>query len=166
MDRILTVSDSVVIAADPASVYAAVSDVTRMGEWSPENTGATITGGHTQAQVGLEFKGTNKRGKAAWVTRCTVTVADPGERFAFRVEAIGVRTPRIRGRVASWDYRFEAADDGGTRVTETWTDNRRWPRLLIRAFDWAATGGNTFPEFQKGNIRRTLKKLKTAMEAK
>ncbi|GAA1348055.1 SRPBCC family protein [Arthrobacter roseus] len=164
MDRILAVSDSVVIAVDPASVYAAVSDVTRMGEWSSENTGATVTGGRTGAQVGLEFEGTNKRGGVGWVTRCTVTVADPGERFAFRVEAIGVRVPRIRGRVASWDYLFEAAD-GGTLVTETWTDNRRWPRLLVRAFDWAATGGSTFAEFQKGNIRRTLKKLKTVMEA-
>lgn len=165
MERVFTVADSVVIASDPTALYDAVSDVTRMGEWSPENTGATVAGGSRPAHVGMVFAGTNKRGKARWITRCTVTAAEPGRRFAFRVHAIGAKVPRFKGRIATWEYCFEAAD-GGTRVTESWTDDRRtWPDNVARAFDWAATGGKTFAEYQQGNIRRTLKRLKAVAEA-
>ena len=40
--RVLQVSDSIDIAADPSRLYEMVSDPTRMGEWSPENLGATV----------------------------------------------------------------------------------------------------------------------------
>ncbi|NEE48629.1 SRPBCC family protein, partial [Streptomyces sp. SID8455] len=57
------------------------------------------------------------------------------------------------------------AVDGGTRVTETWTDDRRsWPDFVANAFDRVATGGKTFAQFQRGNIRTTLKRLKAAVE--
>jgi hypothetical protein len=48
-------------------------------------------------------------------------------------------------------------------VTETWTDDRRWPDALVRAFDTVATG-TTFAAFQRGNIRRTLDRLKADAE--
>ncbi|MGW7521069.1 SRPBCC family protein [Streptomyces sp. NPDC054796] len=178
MARTFSVSGSVVIAAEASAIYDQVSDPRRMGEWSPENLGATlrdaggsadtsgVSGGDGGAVVrtGTVFDGRNKRGAFRWTTRCTVTAAEPGTRFAFRVHAIGLRRPRLPGPIATWEYRFEPAE-GGTRVTETWTDDRRrWPDALANAFDRVATRGHTFADFQRGNIRRTLDNLKAAME--
>ncbi|MFD5116167.1 SRPBCC family protein [Streptomyces sp. NPDC058391] len=163
MPRTFTVSDSIVIATDASTVYGQVSRPSLMGRWSPENLGATVHD-EREATVGTVFDGHNKRGPARWTTRCTVTAADPGERFAFRVHAIGMRTPRLRGPIATWEYRFEPVP-GGTRVTETWTDDRRsWPDAVANAFDRIATRGHTFAAFQTRNIRTTLRNLKRAME--
>ncbi|MFD3808032.1 SRPBCC family protein [Streptomyces sp. NPDC058611] len=166
MPRTFSVSDSVLVGADPSTVYRRVSDPTRMGDWSPENLGATVPGGSGEsAYVGMVFEGHNKRGPFRWTTRCTVTAADHDRLFRFRVHAIGLRRPRLPGPIATWEYRFEPVAEG-TRVTETWTDDRRtWPDAVANAFDRVATRGHTFAEFQQRNIRTTLRNLKAALEA-
>ncbi|MGW6061489.1 SRPBCC family protein [Streptomyces sp. NPDC055189] len=164
MTRTFTVSRSILVDASPQSVYEQVSQPALMGRWSPENLGATVPGSEEPAAVGLVFEGHNKRGPFRWTTRCTVTEADPGKRFAFRVHAIGLKRPRLRAPIATWEYRFEDSG-GGTKVTETWTDDRRsWPTFVANAFDRVATGGKTFAVFQVGNIDRTLKNLKREFE--
>ncbi|MEI7029981.1 SRPBCC family protein [Streptomyces pratensis] len=164
MPRTMSVADSIIIEATPAQVYERLSDPTAMGRWSPENRGATVRGERREAYVGMVFDGSNKRGAMRWSTRCTVTAADPGARFAFRVHAIGLRRPRLPGPIATWDYLFEDVG-GATRVTETWTDDRSsWPDVLANAFDRVATGGKTFAQFQRGNIRTTLQRLKSVLE--
>ncbi len=162
MQRTLTVSDSVTIAVDPLTAYDAVSDVRQMGRWSPENTGGQ-TRGEGPVTVGSSFVGRNRRGSARWSTECTVTAADPGEHFAFRVHRIGGRRPVLPAAIATWEYRFERVE-AGTLVTETWTDDRRWPDALARVFDRAVTGGRTFAEYQPHNIRRTLDRLAAELE--
>lgn len=164
MGRVVSVSDSVVIARSPQELYGMVGDVTRMGEWSPENRGAVLSDPHGPLTVGDVFDGENTRGRVSWSTRCTVTIADPGREFAFRVHAIGGAHRKVPGRIATWRYTFEE-HDGGTLVTETWTDDRPWLDAVARVFDLAATGGTTFAAFQRGNIRRTLRTLKTVAEA-
>lgn len=164
MTRTFTVARSILVEASPQTVYEQVSQPALMGRWSPENLGATVLGGDVPAAVGLVFEGHNKRGPFRWTTRCTVTKAEPGRRFAFRVHAIGLKRPRLRAPIATWEYRFEDSD-GGTKVTETWTDDRRsWPTFAANAFDRLATGGRTFAVFQVGNIDRTLKNLKRELE--
>lgn len=160
----MTVSGSVDIAAGRQTIWEQVADPAQMSRWSPENTGAPVGAGKPLG-VGDVFQGTNKRGSARWTTSCTVTVADPGRAFAFDVVAIGVRTPRLRSRIATWTYTF--ADVGGqTKVTETWTDLRTgWPDWVAAAFDKVATGGSLFSEFQRRNIARTLKNLKADFES-
>jgi uncharacterized protein YndB with AHSA1/START domain len=104
------------VAASPDTVYAMVSDVTRMGSWSPETTACRWIGGATGPAVGVRFRGTNKRGPLLWQTTCTVTAAEPGRRFAFDV-AFGPAA------VASWAYDIEPVE-GGCVVTESWSDRR------------------------------------------
>jgi hypothetical protein len=106
-----------VVAASPDVVWAMVSDVTRMGEWSPENQGAAWIGSTKAPEVGAKFRGTNVNGKRTWKTMCRVVDAEPGKVFAFEVSAgpLGV---------ARWEYYFEAAANGGCKVTETWIDQR------------------------------------------
>ena len=161
----MSVQDSIVIeGVSPREVYDQVSDPSRMGRWSPENLGAEVPEPGGPAYVGMSFVGANKRGRFRWSTRCTVTAADVGERFAFRVHAIGLRAPVIPGPIAAWEYRFEEVARG-TQVTEVWTDARRaWPDVVANRFDRAATGGRTFAEFQRRNIARTLARLKSDLE--
>jgi hypothetical protein len=163
----MTVSDTVDIDAGADELYTLISDPTRMGQWSPENLGAVVLNPAEDgtAFVGMNFEGRNKRGRSRWVTRCTVTAADPGRRFAFQVHTIGVKKPRLRGSNASWEYRFEPLGEGRTRVTETWTDDRAsWPDPVVAVFDRIVTSGKTFPEFQRSNIRTTLDALKRVAE--
>ncbi|MBO7937048.1 SRPBCC family protein [Streptomyces antibioticus] len=165
MARRFTVSGSIVVEVPPEVAYGAVSRPAQMGRWSPENLGAAVAEPDVSAALGTTFEGRNKRGPFRWVTRCTVTAADEGRRFAFRVHAIGLGRPRLRGPIATWEYRFEP-EGGATRVTESWTDDRRaWPAPVAHAFDRLVTGGRTFADFQTANIARTLRNLKRELEA-
>ncbi|MDO0924336.1 SRPBCC family protein [Streptomyces sp. TG1A-8] len=165
MARVLTVTRGIFVDVPPGTVYEAVSRPGDMGRWSPENLGTVAGTPDGPAVPGTTFVGRNRRGAFRWVTRCTVTAADPGRRFAFRVHAIGVGRPRLRGPIATWEYRFEP-EGAGTRVTETWTDDRRaWPDAVAVAFDRVVTAGRTFAEFQVDNIDRTLRNLKRELES-
>ena len=99
------------INASPETVYDLVSDVRRMGEWSPECRSCDWIDGATGPAAGARFKGNNKNGIFRWSTKPTVVVADPGREFAFVVSHRG--QDQIK-----WSYRFEPAPDG-TAVTET-----------------------------------------------
>ena len=107
-----------VIAASPETLYDIVSDLPRMGDLSPENTGGMWVNGATGPEVGAEFRGTNSRGTKHWATTAVIERAERGHEFAFRVKVGPVK-------VARWSYRFEPVD-GGTKVTETWDDMRNW----------------------------------------
>ena len=100
--------------APPEKVYDLVTDVTRMGEWSPETRRATWIGGATGPAVGARFKGINRNKFMRWATKPRVVAAEPGRKFAFVVPAIiGSKD------LTKWTYRFEEATDGGTDVTES-----------------------------------------------
>lgn len=164
MSRTMQVSDSVDVVADAQSIWSQVADPTQMPRWSSENTGATTGQPGRPLEVGEVFDGTNRRGRVRWVTQCVVTASEPGRRFAFDVRKIGVRGPVVPGRIATWAYDFESIE-GGTRVTETWTDGRSgWPDWVAAVFDRVATGGKPFADFQRGNVRRTLATMKAEFE--
>jgi putative intracellular protease/amidase len=105
----LHVSVSRVIPADPLTVHDALSDITTIGQRSPETHAAKwIT-------PGKKFKGYNHIGALyRWSTVCTVTEDAPGHTFAFEV-AWPSKT--------SWRYDLTALDDA-TEVTLTMTKNQ------------------------------------------
>ncbi len=114
----ISVTVSTVIAAvEPAYVYDLVADVTAMPNYSPETIAVSWIGDSTAAVVGAKFKGTNKMGNSKWSTKPTITAAERGKTFAFKV-------PGKAG--ATWTYQFEAVD-GGTRVTESMSQDRPSP---------------------------------------
>ena len=104
------------VPAPAEQVWQMVADVTRMGDWSPETTSCRWLGDATGPTVGAKFKGSNRKGFRRWSTTCTVTAAEPGRRFAFKVDYGPVP-------ISTWEYDF-AADADGTAVTESWTDRR------------------------------------------
>jgi len=141
------------IAADADTLYALVSDVTRMGEWSPENTGGRWLGGASGPARGARFRGSNRRGWRRWSTTCTVVDADPGQRFAFDVSLFGIP-------VARWAYDFRA-DGDATLVTEHWTDRRpAWFAQLAGA----TMGIDDMRAHNEGNMRTTLDNVAGAVE--
>ena len=71
------------IDAVQLTVYELISDITRMGDWSPECYRCEWLNGATAAAVGARFRGHNRLGKVRWHTEAIVTVADPGREFAF-----------------------------------------------------------------------------------
>lgn len=108
-----------VVPAGPADVYALVSDVTRIGERSPECHSAAWLPGAPAGTVGSVFRGRNRAGRAArWSRRCEVIDAQPGRTFAFRT--VPERLDVSRRDSTTWRYDLEPADGGGTRVVHSY----------------------------------------------
>jgi hypothetical protein len=101
-------SESIDIARSPEDLYDMVSDVPRMGEWSPVCKACWWDEG-ASAEVGAWFTGRNVADEATWETRSQVAAASRGHEFAFVVGGSWVR----------WGYTFDLIE-GGTRVTESW----------------------------------------------
>ena len=147
------VSVSREIGAPAEMVWAMVSDITRMGEWSPENESATWRGGASGPTPGAKFRGTNQNGKKKWNTEGVVVDADPGRRFSFRVTAVGLK-------VAEWSYAFEPTA-AGCRVTETWVDQRgRIAKVLGNPVSGVADRAG----HNKAGMEQTLERLAAAAE--
>ena len=70
-------SDSIVIACSSDELYDMVSDVTRMGEWSPICKACWWDEGDA-ARVGTWFTGRNELPGRTWETRSEVVAADRG----------------------------------------------------------------------------------------
>lgn len=110
-DALATREASIEIAAPPEAVYALVADVTRMGEWSPENVGADWLNGGT-GQVGDWFAGHNRSGEREWTRECEVASAEPGRDFTFVVDG-------VEKNCTWWSYEM-APTASGTQLTERW----------------------------------------------
>jgi uncharacterized protein YndB with AHSA1/START domain len=103
-----TATATIGIDAPPVTVYDLVSDVTRMGEWSPECVRCDWL--DEPDRVGSTFRGRNRRGIARWSTVARVLVADRPREFTFAT--------LHRGQISTrWSYTFEGDDT--TTLTET-----------------------------------------------
>jgi hypothetical protein len=143
---------SVEIDATPEQLYALVSDLPRMGEWSPECTHVTWSSGTTYAVPGARFIGHNQVGVFRWFTQGVVVDASPGSRFSFRIH-FGPMP------ISFWSYDL-AAGPAGCVVTESWTD------LRPKAYSYPARlifGSRTARN--RAGIRHTLQALKSSAEA-
>jgi uncharacterized protein YndB with AHSA1/START domain len=147
--------DSVTVHMDapPDRVWDLVSDVTRIGSYSPETFEAEWLDGATGPEVGARFRGHVKRngiGPVYW-TSCTVVASEPGREFAF---GVGARDKPLN----TWRYRLEPAV-GGTDVTESFelTDTAAL-RLYWALLGWARGRTN------RNGMRTTLERIKTEVE--
>ena len=95
------------MAGDAQKVYELITDVTRMGEWSPECYWCEWLDAATTASVGARFRGYNRRGRYRWERTAIVQTADPGREFAFTT--VDDRTGR---RETLWQYTMESSASG------------------------------------------------------
>ncbi len=141
------------IKASPDAVWNALSDITRMGEWSPECHTCAWIDGATGPAVGARFSGENRNGEYEWATECEVTECVPGKVFAFD----GVFGDL---RFAKWAYRIEPTA-GGCLVTETWDEGR--PPEVIE-FTKTISGVDDRGEHNRKGMEETLARLAAALE--
>jgi hypothetical protein len=107
----------ITIARPSDELYDMVSDITRMGEWSPACRSGVWDDG-AGPHVGAGFTGHNDDGARQWDMRCRVFVADPGREFAWAT--VGMPgTPEAEGGLTRWGYTFSSVE-GGTEVEESW----------------------------------------------
>lgn len=141
------------IAAPPEAVYAAIGDVTRMGEWSPECFACEWHDGFDGPVVGATFDGHNRHGDHEWVTQGRVVEADPGRAFVFECSMKGFH-------FSTWGYRIEPTDTG-CRVTE-WSEDLR-PESAV-AFSKRVSGVDDRTERNRQTMGGTLERLAVALE--
>jgi uncharacterized protein YndB with AHSA1/START domain len=141
------------IKATPMEVWSAISDVTRMGEWSPECHTCAWTDDAAGPSVGARFTGHNRNGEHEWTTEAEVTECVPGERFAFD----GVFGDL---RFSHWAYVIEPTADG-CRVTEVWDDGR--PDSIVEATS-KISGVTDRGAHNRSGMEETLARLAAAVE--
>lgn len=141
--------------ATPEEVWDLVSDVTKIGRYSPETFEAEWTGDSTGPVAGATFRGHVKRngkGPTYW-SPCTVITAEPGKEFTF---CVGPADKAIN----TWSYQMQPAEDGGTDVTESF---RLADALPLKVY-WALLGwarGKT----NRDGMRQTLERIKADVES-
>ncbi|HET9729048.1 MAG TPA: SRPBCC family protein [Acidimicrobiia bacterium] len=140
---------SIHIDASPHDVYQLISDMPRVGEWSPECYRCEWVDADGPA-AGARFKGYNKVGLLRWTANGRVTVAEPGREFTFAT----IKGAREETR---WRYVLTAAD-GGTDVTESY--EFVWGPWYILLADVFIPRDR---QLQQG-MRTTLERIKVAAE--
>lgn len=145
-------SAGIVIRRPVSEVFAALSDITRMGDWSPECTGGRWVPPATGPALGARFEGDNvaKAGPVTvkrWTTTSEVTALVPDEVFEFVAESY-----------TTWRYELTGLD-GGTSVTESFSfpPYEGWQKLVY------GTLLNRPSAMVKG-MQKTLARLKNVLE--
>ena len=142
----------------PEKLYELVSDVTRMGEWSPETVRCRWLDGATGPAVGARFQGTNRRGFMRWSTKPRVVAAEPGREFAFVVNLV-----IFQREMTKWRYQFEPAADGGTDVTESFEMMNDLP-WYISFGERRLMGIEDRKVDLEAGMQRTLERIKAVVE--
>jgi uncharacterized membrane protein len=151
MPQPLPISASVEVDASPDAVWAVVSDVTRMPEFSPELRRLFVVGSK-KPRVGMNLVGINRRGYAVWPTTSKVTRFEPGRAVAWKTRESG----------ATWTYELEPTERG-TRVT----GRRDLPQFTIGTTLMAPVIGGAEGHDQElaDGIRSTLERIKATVES-
>ena len=118
---------SIEIDAPIDEVWALVSDVTRVGEYSVECRSCEWMGDDAAPRTGARFRGRNRRNTSRWTRICEVVDVDAPNRFVWR-------TLPTRVLPDSTEWRFELAETGGrTQLTESF-QVLKIPALYDRMF--------------------------------
>lgn len=146
-------SAQIVVEAPPDVVYGLVSDLTRMGEYSPECYRCRWLDGADGPTVGVRFRGSSKFRGFRWSRTGRITRMEAPSLFQFETLPDAIFHDATR-----WTYRFEPVD-GGTLVTESYELIR--PGWLATVFDLVTRK----PDAMVPGMRRTLERIKAVAEA-
>ncbi len=149
------VSVSIDISAPADAVWALVSDLSRMGEWSPETTKVEWKGGATGPTVGATFTGTNQNGKKKWSTNGRIVEFTEPTDLAWEVTA----GPGLK--IAQWRYRIEPLDQRSCRLTESTIDHRPGWMKYVGAL---ASGVKERAPHNTAGMEATLARIKEVAE--
>ena len=132
-------------------VWAAVTDITRIGEWSPECRAGRWIAPATGPAVGARFEGDNiatvaGRTVKKWTTTSEVITCEAGTKFEFVAEGF-----------TTWCYEF-AQEGTGTRLTESF----RYESKGLQGFVYTKLLRR--PKAMTKGMERTLARIKAVVE--
>lgn len=146
------ISASIDIEAPPNEVWDVVSDLKRMGEWSPQCRKMIILG--REVKRGTRTLNINHAGKLHWPTNAKVTEFEPNKKIAFRI---------VENRTI-WSYELEPTATG-TKLTES----RKAPKGVSGASNFAIERGmggiEKFEAALERGIKKTLARIKSEVES-
>lgn len=144
---------SLTIDASPEHVWSIVSDLGRMGEWSPQCRKVIVRG--SDVTLGTRMININRDGWKVWPTRTAVVRYEPNREIAFRV----------RDNNSVWSYRLEPSPEGGTLLTETRDVSAGTTSISKVLIEKVLGGESAFEADLLAGMRRTLTRVKAEAEA-
>ena len=145
------ITASIDISAPPAAVWAIVSDLKRMGEWSPQCRRMIVRGG--EVKQGARTINVNRQGWKVWPTRSYVKVFDPERTLALKIAENGT----------IWTYELEPTAEG-TRLTESRTAPNGVSGLSNFLSKHVLGGTENFEAELERGIQDTLARIKREAE--
>lgn len=146
------ISASIEIDASPNEVWDVISDLKRMGEWSPQCRKMIVFG--REVKKGTRTLNINRAGKLHWPTNAKVTEFVPNKMISFRI---------VENRTI-WSYELEPTATG-TRLTES----RKAPNGVSGPSNFATERGlggiEKFEASLERGIKKTLVRIKSEVEA-
>ena len=138
------------INAPASKVWALVSDVSRMPQWSPQ---CRIMKALGPIRPGTRTVNLNRRGPLFWPTTSVITEVVPERKFAFRIPL----------NTTVWSYELEPTATG-TRLTET-RHAENGVTAVSTAVTKAALGGvEPFEQELLDGMNLSLQRIKAAAE--
>ncbi|MUL47221.1 SRPBCC family protein [Mycobacterium sp. CBMA293] len=144
--------DSIEIAAPPASVWAMVSDVRRMSEWSPQVQSTRLRDGAQDVAVGVGFTNLNSNGELKWKTHGTVVRMEVEREIAFRIEE----------NWTVWTFRLEPTALG-TKLTQRREAPDGYAPEALQSVENYFGGWVAFTALMREGMHQTLQAIKTAV---
>lgn len=151
-DVLPLIEESIETSVPPVRVWAMVSDLGRMSQWSPQVVRTVV---HARPiALGTRMTNINRRGPLFWPTRTKVVRFEPHREIAFRV----------KDNLTIWSFTLEPTATGGTRITQ----RREAPdgiSSISRVLTTRVLGG--IPQFQdelRDGMRQTLQRIKAELE--
>jgi uncharacterized protein YndB with AHSA1/START domain len=138
------------INAPVERVWALVSDLRRMPQWSPQCRVMKALGPLRQ---GTRTVNLNRRNRMFWPTTSTVTEVIPEKKLAFRVHQNGT----------IWSYELEPTDTG-TRIVETRHAENGVTALSNMTINALMGGVPSFEHELIDGMNATLSRIKAAAE--
>ncbi len=144
--------ESLEVAAPPAQVWALVSDLPRLAEWSPQVV-RSFQRGSGPVQLSTRFFNINRRGLLVWPTHSKVVRFEPHHEIAFR----------IKDNRTIWSFTLEPTERG-TLITQRREAPDGISDISAKLTKVMLGGHAKFRGELRAGMRSTLERIKVAAE--
>lgn len=145
--------DSVHIAASPERVWALVSDVRRMPDWSPQVDSTRLRDALDRVGPGVRFTNRNSDGELVWTTHAEVVRFEPESEIAFRIEENWV----------TWSFTV-TPEHSGVRLVQRREAPEGISDLSLELTEAFMGGVEAFTASMRSGMRLTLERIKAEAE--